>query len=163
MKTRIVETVLLLTLAILSTGCAVIPFIPMIASVPKLFAPAPKPAVEPITEGKPVEPDPVVTAAIEKPVEGDAGVMIPQLDRVSYQPSAEGSIPLRVAAVDLVSDVKAHAVGDIVTVNVVEAISSEAKAGTTVQNQRTITAGIPNLFGAAESIAQKNPDVNLNA
>ena len=163
MKTRVLEIATLLTLAIFSNGCAVIPFIPMIASLPKLVMPAPSPPVQPVAEAKPREPDPVVRDAISKPVVGDAGVMIPQLDRVAYQPTAEGSIPLRVAAVDLVSDVKAHAIGDIVTVNVSEAISSEAKAGTSISNQRAISAGVPNLFGAAESVAAHNPTVNLSS
>jgi flagellar L-ring protein precursor FlgH len=162
MKVRIREIAVLLAFAILGNGCAVIPFIPMIASVPKLLVPQPKP-VDPVADAKPKDPDPVVRDAISKPVVGDAGVMIPQLDRVAYQPNAEGSIPLRVAAVDLVSDVKAHAVGDIVTINVSEAISSEAKAGTSISNQRSLSAGVPNLFGAAESVAQHNPTVNLSS
>ncbi len=163
MKTKTVEIAALLALTILGSGCAVIPFIPMIASVPKMFAPPPSTSVQPVTDAKPHEPDPVVVAAISTAPNGDAGVMIPQLDRVAYQPNAEGSIPMRVAAVDLVSDVKAHAVGDIVTVNVLEAITSEAKAGTALENKRAISAGVPNLFGAAESVAQHNPLVNLNS
>jgi flagellar L-ring protein precursor FlgH len=135
----------------------------MMASVPKLFMSPPTPSAQPVAESKPHEPDPVVRDAISKPPLGDAGVMIPQLDRVAYQPTAEGSIPLRVAAVDLVSDMKAHAVGDIVTINVSESISTEAKAGTSVQNQRSISAGVPNLFGAAESVAKHNPMVNLSS
>ena len=50
--------------------------------------------------------------------------MIPQTgSSLVSVPAAEGSIPLRVAGADLVSDVKAHAVGDVVTVNVAEAMS----------------------------------------
>jgi len=163
MRIRMFAFTAMLALTLFDSGCAAVPFIPMMASVPKLFMPPPAPPVQPIAESKPHEPDPVVVEAISKPPLGDAGVMIPQLDRVAYQPEAEGSIPLRVAAVDLVSDVKAHAVGDIVTVNVSEAITSEAKAGTTVSNQRSISAGVPNLFGAAESVAKHNPMVNLSS
>jgi flagellar L-ring protein precursor FlgH len=163
MKTRIVPVAGFLALMLCNAGCAVIPFIPMIASVPKLLIPKPTPPVQPLTESKPHEPDPVVVNAISKPPAGDMGVMIPQLDRVAYQPNAQGSIPLRVAAVDLVSDFKARAVGDIVTVDVSEAISSEAKAGTSIANQRAISAGMPNLFGAVESLAKHNPMVNLNS
>ena len=124
-------------LALLSEGCAVLPFIPLISEVPKLMTPSPSPAtVQPISDATPHEPDPVVVKAIATPPVGDVGVMIPQTDRVSFQPAAEGSIPLRVAGVDLVSDVKAHSVGDIVTVNVAEAIASEAKANTSLANQR---------------------------
>jgi flagellar L-ring protein precursor FlgH len=163
MKSRIVALTVIFAITLIESGCAVVPFIPMMASLPKLFMSPPTPAAQPVAEAKPHEPDPVVRDAISKPPLGDAGVMIPQMDRVAYQPNAEGSIPLRVAAVDLVSDMKAHAVGDIVTVNVSESISTEAKAGTTVQNQRSISAGIPNLFGAVESVAQHNPTVNLNS
>ena len=105
----------------------------------------------------------MVRKAIATPPDGDAGVMIAQLDRVSFQPGAEGSIPLRVAGVDLVSDVKACAVGDIVTVNVAEAIASEAKAQTSLENKRSLSAGMPNMFGVAESWAKKNPMVNLSS
>ncbi|HVN29563.1 MAG TPA: flagellar basal body L-ring protein FlgH [Candidatus Binataceae bacterium] len=163
MRNRIFAGAVLFAVAVLNGGCAAIPFIPLMASVPKLLLPPPAPPVQPVAESKPHEQDPVVREAISKPPLGDAGVMIPQLDRVAYQPEAEGSIPLRVAAVDLVSDLKAHAVGDIVTVNVSEAISTEAKAGTTISNQRAISAGIPNLFGAAESVAKHNPMVNLGS
>jgi flagellar L-ring protein FlgH len=163
MRTRILALGAILALTLFDSGCAVVPFIPMIASVPKLFMSPPTPSAQPVAESKPHEPDPVVREAISKPPLGDAGVMIPQIDRIAYQPSAEGSIPLRVAAVDLVADMKARSVGDIVTVNVSESISTEAKAGTTVQNQRSISAGVPNLFGAAESVAKHNPMVNLSS
>ena len=41
---------------------------------------------------------------------------------------------MRVGAVDMVSDVKARSVGDIVTVNVVESMSSEAKGNTSLHD-----------------------------
>ncbi|HEY6393876.1 MAG TPA: flagellar basal body L-ring protein FlgH, partial [Candidatus Binataceae bacterium] len=108
--------------------------------------------------------DPALVQAItaEPAVSGDTGLMINQQDRVAFQPEAQGSIPLRVAAVDVVSDVKARTVGDVVTVNVVESINSESKAGTTLDNKRSITAGMPNLFTAAESLAKHNPLLNLS-
>ena len=145
-------------------SCAAVPFIPLMTAVPKLFAPAPSAAsVGPVADAKPYEPDPVVHKAIVTPPEGDAGVTIPQIDRVSFQPNAEGSIPLRVAGTDLVSDIKARSVGDIVTVNVSEAIASEAKAQTSLENKRSISAGMPNLFGVAEAWAMKNPNINLGS
>jgi flagellar L-ring protein FlgH len=145
-------------------GCAVLPFIPMIASVPKLFVPPPSSSsVQPIAEAKPTQPDPVVRKAITARPDGDAGVMVSQVDRVAFQPASEGSIPLRVAGVDLVSDDKAHSVGDIITINVSESIASEAKAGTTLSNTRSITAGMPNFFGLAEAWAAKNPNINAGS
>jgi flagellar L-ring protein FlgH len=163
MKT-IVKLALPVWLAMLNQGCAVLPFIPLISEVPKMMAPNPSPAtVQPIADATPHEPDPVVVKAIATPPVGDAGVMISQTDRVSFQPAAEGSIPLRVAGADLVSDVKAHSVGDVVTINVAEAIASEAKANTSLENKRAITAGMPNFFGAMESLAAKNPMLNLSS
>ena len=162
MKTRILEIAALFALTILGNGCAVVPFIPMMAAVPKLFVPPPAPA-QPVAEATPHQPDPVVREAISTPVVGDAGIMIPQLDRIAFQPNAEGSIPLRVAAVDLVSDVKAHAVGDIVTVNVLEAISSEAKAGTSVSKTSSISAGLPNLLSGTEWLSKHYPLLNTSS
>ena len=149
-------------------GCAtaVIPFIPTILHVvPRAIWPDHQPDAQPSaansTQGK---ADPALAKAIKAPpaVTGDAGVMIPQQDRVSFEPDAGGSIPLRVSSVDLVSDVKAKTIGDVVTVNVVEAINSETKQGTTLGNQRSISATLPNLFMAAESLAAHNPTLNLN-
>jgi len=129
-----------------------------------MLTPTPSPAtVQPIADAKPHEPDPIVVKAIQTPPVGDAGVMIPQVDRVSFQPSAEGSIPLRVAGMDLVSDIKARSVGDVVTINVAEAIASEAKANTSLENKRSVSAGMPNLFGVAEAWAAKNPMVSLGS
>ncbi len=162
MKTRLLEITVFLALTILGNGCAVVPFIPMMASLPKLFVPPPASA-QPVAEATPHPPDPVVREAISTPMVGDAGVMIPQLDRVAFQPDAEGSIPLRVAAVDLVSDVKAHAVGDIVTVNVLEAISSEAKAGTSVSKTSSISAGLPNLLSGTEWLSKHYPLLNTSS
>jgi flagellar L-ring protein precursor FlgH len=154
----------LLSLASMVAGCAALPFLPLIAEVPKMITPdGPQSGAKPSAEATPMKPDPVIQAAISTPPVGDAGVMIPQTDRVAFQPDAQGSIPLRVAAADLVSDVKARSVGDVVTVNVVEAISSEAKAGTTVGNQRAITGALPNFFGVAESLGKHNKSVNLNS
>ena len=163
MKT-ILKLAVPISLALLSQGCAVIPFIPLIAEVPKLLTPSPSPSsVQPIADATPHQQDPAMHKAIATPPDGDSGVMTAQLDRVSFQPGAEGSIPLRVAGVDLVSDVKAHSVGDIITVNVSEAIASEAKAETSLENKRSISAGMPNLFGVAESLGKQNPMVNLSS
>jgi flagellar L-ring protein precursor FlgH len=151
-------------LAITSQACAVLPFLPLITEVPKMLAPTPSPAsVQPVADAAPHEPDPIVVKAIETPPLGDAGVTISQVDRVAFQPKAEGSIPLRVAAMDLVSDVKAHSVGDVVTINVAETITSEAQAKTSLENKRSVSAGMPNLFGVAEAWAAKNPMVSLGS
>jgi flagellar L-ring protein precursor FlgH len=151
------------------SGCAVVPFLPTIAHmVPRMLFPGHEPGtVQPVTKDDPDadKPDPALAQAITSlpAVHGDTGLAINQQDRIAFTPQAQGSIPLRVAAVDLVSDVKARTVGDVVTVNVAESISSEAKAGTTLGNKRSISAAMPNLFMATESLAKHNPLLNLTS
>jgi len=161
---RFALAALLGTLMVAAGGCAVVPFLPLLADVPKLIAPSlPHSEPTPLAATTPVEPDPTVQAAIASPLPGDTGVTIAQADRVALPPDGQGTIPLRVAAADLVSDVKARSVGDVVTVNVVESISTEAKAGTSVGNQRSISGALPNFFGVAESLAKHNQGLNLNS
>jgi len=162
---RALELKLAVAIAALTVGmqgCAVVPFIPLIAQVPRMIAPN-APGTQ--TAAKPLPPDPTITAelATGKPGEGDAGVGIPSQDRIAFTPDSSGSIPLRVAAVDLVSDIKARTVGDVITVHVVESVSGEAKAGTDLSNKRSTSAGIPNLLTATESLATHNPLLSLGS
>lgn len=162
MKLKLLAGVALVALELSTSGCAALPFLPSMASFAMNMMPGHRSASAVTPDEK---PDPAIEAALSKPpaMIGDAGVGIDQQDRVSFAPQAEGSIPVRVAAIDLVSDVKAHSVGDIVTVNVSEAISSEAKAGTSLSNKRSITGGIPNLFMGTETLAQRNPLFNISS
>jgi flagellar L-ring protein precursor FlgH len=151
---------------LLGQGCAVLPFAPTLAHVaPRILFPNHDANQTGTPAADLSRPDPRINAAViaGDPVLGDNGVAIDQHDRVAFVPNSPGSIPLRVNAVDLVSDVKAHAVGDVITVNVVESVASESKAGTALSNQRSISAGLPNLFGLAETVAKHNPIVNLNS
>jgi len=166
MKSRILKFAAASVIAGALEGCAVIPFVPTIAHVaPRMLFPDHDPAqtAAPNAPPPPAAPDPVLTKAIaaRPALEGDTGVMIDQQDRVSFAPAAPGSIPLRVNAVDLVADVKARNVGDVITIQVVESVSGESKAGTNLSNQRSLNAGIPNLFTAVESLAKHNPLLNL--
>jgi len=167
MKTRLAEVLLLIALGTIVQGCAAaIPLIPLLAAVPSvLMAPMPSSSKtnKPI-ENKPMTPDPEMQAAITaKPqTQGDRGVDIAQEDRVSYHPAAEGSIAMRVDAVDVVSDDKAHSVGDIVTVNVVESMSSESKAGTSLSKTSAINAGLPNLLSGTEWLSKHYPLLNTS-
>jgi flagellar L-ring protein FlgH len=143
-------------------GCAAVPFVPMMAGAAMKLVPDRHP--DPPAQAQPLQPDPAIAKAITAmPAQrGDSGLDIDQQDRVSFQPSAQGSIPLRVAAVDLVADVKAHAVGDIVTVNVSESIASEAKAGTSLSNKRAVSGGMPGLFGATTIWGNHNPAMDFS-
>ena len=150
----------MLTLA----GCAALPFVPLAAHVvPRMLFPNHQPGQQAAKAEPPPDPAIATALATAMPGNGDAGVDIAQQDRVAFLPSAQGSIPLRVAAVDLVSDVKARAVGDTVTVNVVESINGESKAQTELGNKRSINAGLPNLFTLAESLGRNNPLLNLSS
>lgn len=156
---------MLLASGLVAGGCAVLPFAPMIAhAVPRMLFPDEDPSNPANHKDPPTPPDQQIASAVAAPITepGDSGVDIDQHDRVAFAPTAPGSIPLRVTAADLVSDVKARAVGDVLTVNVTEAVTSENKAGTTLSNQRAINAGLPNFFGVVESLATKEPSVNLN-
>lgn len=143
------------------------PFAPLIAhAVPRMLFPNHQPGQQVArTDKTQDQPDPAVESAItaSPATKGDTGLQIDQQDRVAFQPAAQGSIPLRVAAADLVADVKARSVGDIVTVNVVESVNTESKAETTLANKRSINSTLPNLFMAAETLAQRNPLLNLNS
>ncbi|HLW72261.1 MAG TPA: flagellar basal body L-ring protein FlgH [Candidatus Binataceae bacterium] len=157
---------LLLLLAATLNGCVALPFLPMIAhAVPRMLFPDLDPANQApkAAQQAPPPPDTQIATAVAAPITapGDTGVNIDQVDRVAFAPDAAGSIPMRVMADDLVADVKARSVGDVLTVNVTEAVASESKAGTTLSNQRAISAGLPNFFGVAENFAAKNPSFNL--
>jgi flagellar L-ring protein precursor FlgH len=169
MKTTIVEVLVLIAIGTIVQGCAAaIPFLPALASaVPGLLM-MPMGSShknETIGDTKPIERDPAIQQAISAPaaIPGDSGMLIPQQDRVSFQPAAEGSIPLRVGAVDIVSDLKARAVGDIVTVNVVESMSSESKAATSLGKTSSISAGMPNLLSGTEWLSKHYPLLNTGS
>lgn len=165
MKAIVTRLAALIAFATTLQGCAgIIPFLPAFASAPALLM-TPLPSshkAQTIGDTKPIEPDPAIQQAISAPpaIQGDSGMLIPQQDRVSFQPDAGGSIPLRVGAVDTVSDMKARAVGDIVTVNVVESMSSESKAATSLGKTSSITAGLPNLFSGTEWLGRHYPLLN---
>jgi len=156
---------MLIAIGIMVEGCAaVIPLLPMMASVPGLLM-TPVPSKSKPVENKPMTTDSEIQQAITAPgqVSGDRGVDIAQQDRISFHPAAEGSIPLRVGAVDLSSDEKARSVGDIVTVDVVESISSEAKAATSLAKSSSISAGLPNLLSGTEWLSKHYPLLNTSS
>jgi len=163
MKLRNLAALILIGAGCALQGCAVLPFAPIIAHVaPRMLFPSHQPGQQ-TAAATPAQPDPAIENAIAAPpaATGDTGVGIDQQDRVAFTPAAQGSIPLRVAAVDLVSDVKARSVGDIVTVNVLESINTESKAQTSLANKRSINAGVPNLFAATEYLGKQNPLLNI--
>ncbi len=65
----------------------------------------------------------------------------------------EGAIELDSVAVNPVSDAKAFRVGDIVTVQVNEALSGSAGANSTLGNQSSVKAGMSNLFGLEQYLS----------
>ena len=162
MKTTLIEVLVMVALATITQGCAALPFLPMIPSL--LMAPAPMKNAR-AQAAKPMTQDPEIQKAIREPegMPGDRGVDITQQDRVSFQPAAEGSIAMRVGAVDMVSDVKARSVGDIVTVNVIESMSSQSQGSTSLSHKGSISGGIPNLLSGTEWLGQHYPLLNINS
>ena len=67
-------------------------------------------------KSQPDPPYPALAKAITAwpALEGDTGVGIGQQDRVTFMPAAPGSIPLRVNAVDLMNDLKARNIGNVI-------------------------------------------------
>ena len=157
----ICATAVVLLSAILQ-GCAVLPFAPTIAHVaPRMLFPNHDPTASHTQPA--LVPDPKIESAVATPSSGDSGATIADQDRVSFAPAAPGSIPLRVAAADLVADVKARTIGDVVTVNVVESITGESKAATSLANKRSISGGIPNFFTFTEGLAKHNPLLDISS
>jgi flagellar L-ring protein FlgH len=149
-------------LAVLLQGCAVLPFAPAIAHVaPRMLFPNHNPNASHAAPA--LTPDPQIESAVTSPSSGDRGITIADQDRVAFVPAAPGSIPLRVAAADIVADVKARTVGDVLTVNVVESINGESKAATSLANKRSITGGIPNFFSFTEGLGLHNPLLNIGS
>ncbi len=156
---RAIATVLL---AAILPGCAALPFVPTIAHVaPRMLFPNHDPSAS--HEASALAPDPQIESAVATPSSGDTGITIAGQDRVAFVPAAPGSIPLRVAAADLVADVKARTIGDVITVNVVESITGESKAATSLANKRSLQGGIPNLFTFTEGLGKYNPLLNLGS
>jgi flagellar L-ring protein precursor FlgH len=166
MRSRVIAVAAILPLAVGAAGCSVVPFVPMIAhAAPRILFPN-HGHQSATAQDPPDPPDPVlenaITAKTTAAGPGERGGDIEQQDSTAFVPDSPGSIPLRVSAIDLVSDPKAYAVGDIVTVKVVESINGQSSAQTSLANKRSIQAGMPNLFGATESLAAHNPLLNLS-
>lgn len=156
-----------LAVAFVMQGCAMAPFAPMIAhAAPRILFPNHDRSANAGQNPAPDPPDPVIEKAISATTTttagpADRGAYIGQQDAAAFLPDSPGSIPLRVSTVDIVSDFKAHSVGDVVTVEVVESINGQSSASTNLSNKRSIQAGVPNLFTATESLAAHNPLLNL--
>jgi len=143
-------------------GCAVVPFAPTIAHIaPRVLFPGHQPATArnpgvPFDDpAGPTDPAPAANAvAADHESKSAQG-------RNAPEPPADGTIPLRLANTDLTSDSKAHDVGDILKVNVAEAVSGQTSAQTELSNKRSVDSGLPNMFSAAESLATHNPLLNL--
>lgn len=63
------------------------------------------------------------------------------------EPDSEVDLYKETSARDFFQDLRAHQVGDLVTVNIVETSSASKKAGTQTARESAIDAGIDNLLG----------------
>jgi flagellar L-ring protein precursor FlgH len=61
------------------------------------------------------------------------------------------------------ADIKGRRVGDIVTVIIKETAKASKEASTDTDRSSSITAGIANFFGLAESVAEKNSNIDTTA
>jgi flagellar L-ring protein precursor FlgH len=95
-----------------------------------------------------LDPDVKVPAA-----EIEASMQAPETLAAPPPKKGEGAIPLDSVAVNPVSDAKAFRVGDIVTVQVNEALSGSAGANSTLGNQSSVKAGLSNLFGLEQYLS----------
>lgn len=87
-----------------------------------------------------------VTEPLEEPVSDDAK---PQSPGTLWN-GDEGN---------MLSDIKARRVGDIVTVIIAEEASASKEATTDTDRSSSISAGISSLFGLEQSVAQKNKNI----
>jgi flagellar L-ring protein precursor FlgH len=162
---RLCLIAVLFAIAIVAQGCAVLPFAPLIAhALPRMIWPnhqPGQPSSDTASEADSGQIESAVTAASSSA--GDSGVGIDAQERVTFMPNAPGSIPLRVAAADLVSDVKARSIGDIVTVKVVESVTGESKAQTDLSSQRSMSGGVSNIVGLTQWLSKISPSVNLGS
>ncbi len=62
-------------------------------------------------------------------------------------PRTEGSLFSEASMTDFYRDLKAYKIGDIVTINIVETSKASKKAGTNIQREHSLSAGISNLLG----------------
>jgi flagellar L-ring protein precursor FlgH len=145
-------------------GCAVVPFAPAIAHIaPRVLFPGHQPAASRnpgVPFDDPAGPTDPAPAATQNTAAADSESKPAQGSDAPAQP-ADGTIPLHLANTDFTSDSKAHDVGDILLVNVAEAVSGQTSAQTDLSNKRSVDTGLPNMFTAVESLGQHNPLLNL--
>ncbi len=89
-------------------------------------------------------PEPLESAVISEPVPQSPG---------SIWTGDEGN---------LLADLKAHQVGDIVTVIIKEQASASKESSTETGRDTSMTAGIPALFGYEKIFAENNPNLNMS-
>jgi len=164
MKSLLTITIALAAFTLAGCAAAVIPLAPTIAHVaPRILFPGHDPANNANKQAAPADDTPLdPQTAPNAAAAADANAK-PAPDRAPDSQLADGTIPMRAAYMDTVSDLKAHKVGDVITVNVSETINGQSSAQTTLTNKRAASAALPNMFGAAESLAKHNPLLNLSS
>ncbi len=166
MKRVIAETFITIgAIALIAlNGCAVLPFAPTIAHVaPRVLFPGHDPAAArdsaaPADDGS-AEPATASNAG-KDPADSESQ---PERPANHQAQPADGTIPIRLDHTDIASDVKAHEVGDVLMVNVAEAINGQSSAQTALSAKRSANASLPNMFSAIESLAKHNPMLNLSS
>jgi flagellar L-ring protein precursor FlgH len=95
-------------------------------------------------------------ATMDKPVRNPAYAPTMPPAPVSTQDN-NGAIFQTVNGIALFEDVRAHRVGDILTVQLVEKTAASKQAATTTKKDQDISLGVDNLFGGPVTTNGRNP------
>jgi len=78
-------------------------------------------------------------------------------------PPADGSIYHDMQNMELFNDARAHRIGDILTINLVEAMQASKKSETTTSKSDKVNVGAPQILGQSLRIAGQSADSSLNS
>lgn len=78
-------------------------------------------------------------------------------------PAADGSIYHDMQNMELFNDARAHRIGDILTINLVEAMQASKKSETTTSKTDKVNVGAPQILGQSLRIAGQSANSALNS
>jgi flagellar L-ring protein precursor FlgH len=81
---------------------------------------------------------------------------------LQLEPRPEGSLWNGSATASLFSDIKAHKVGDIVTISIVESSSATESASTDASRESSVEAGIDAFLGYEKWVMERNRNFNAS-
>jgi flagellar L-ring protein FlgH len=78
-------------------------------------------------------------------------------------PAADGSIYHDMQNMELFNDARAHRIGDILTINLVEAMQASKKSETTTSKTDKVNVGAPQILGQSLRVAGQSANSALNS